>query len=1850
MNKIAIVNRGEPAVRFLRALYEYNDEHGTVIESVALFTDEDEHALFVRLATQSIALGPAMRSRTDDSMVSAYCDHEYILDLLQNNGCDAVWPGWGFVSEDYEFVEKCEDRGITFIGPSSAAMKALGDKIASKYLAESCKVPMADWIEITEGMSEERLRQEANRIGFPLMIKASAGGGGRGIRKVKHQDELLELVSTVKDEVAKVFGQGGIFMEACIVNARHIEIQAVADSHGNSYALGVRDCSIQRKNQKIIEETPSPILPPDIESRLCDVSAELVRKANYVGVGTVEFLYQPSTQVCSFLEVNSRLQVEHTITEMVTDSDLVKAQIDIACGKPFSPPKHLKNGHAIELRLNAENPEKNFQPSPGKIEMLNFPSGPGIRIDSGVMQGMEISPCFDSMIAKLIVWAPTRKQAISRAKRACDELDVLIEDGSTNQSFLSTLLRHPAFIDGTATTSWLDEEMLNASSFPPQLEFEALLMGAILEYVRLESEKIVLFFDQVQSGIPRVKNNNTGLSLDVKLRDVDWTVTVYRRSLTRWIVEIEDQQHSVDWLLLDEGKGVATINGSDSKVLYSYGTSGVFVEINGTNHLVERSSGGVIRSTSPAVVVSVRVEEGDIVEKGNVVCTIEAMKMEMPVVASESGRVKSVNILVNQQIKVGDVLFELEAVEDVGGETSNAPKSLPEYSPSVLQSLSVNSNANEVLNELNPSSMKVLLQDIMDSVSSIVQGFDYSISELNTIIQILKHPKWLSNVKESSDLDKIFTTLEMFNDVIAVTDRNQFVSSAGESSVPLDMLFAEYCRLQSFENSDELQQFKPFMGKCFGWYGLQEEDDFDAQRIVLYRMFSLKSDHEVQHQITGSVLGLLKFVFEMGFHDVATQSVHDALLIIPRTTRKKHPYLRDFAWQAMYTLFHRDQYGKRETVVANVISQAFSEVRTTPPSDELVRQSMQSLQEDTHALQKALFLHQTQYPTDTHRVLEVLVGRLYSGTPYEWVSDFTHEGCIGLDFSVRTYGSLKASSMKAVWMADESYYDILINQQDSVSADILEIFVDKVSSPENVLTAVQQIPALARRCTVTWFDAQQGVKHHTFLRKSESWVEDVLIQDIHPEVAQRLDLWRLDNFTLERLTSHDRIYAFKGTAKHNTKDRRIFVFAEVFGDSVKDGAPLWEFEKMFFEAVHLLRETQAKESFRTRYRWNTMQFMIHPVMTLNNQQVTNLSESLQPHLRGLSVQDVSIRGQVRKSTNDIPQNVELKINKPGRYSVEIQRIVSPILEKIPEMSDYDLRVLRSKRFNVLYPYEAVKMLVGTSSTDGSLIHPDIGKGTFVEYDLNDQGLFVPVDRVDGLNSCGIVCGLMTNYTNKYPEGMTRMWIASDATRSMGALAEPECKRLIAAFELAESLGCPIEWLPISSGAKIAMDSGTENLDWTALVLKKIVEFTQRGHICNIIVHGINVGAQSYWNAEATMLMHTKGVLIMTFDGSMVLTGKKALDYSGAVSAEDERGVGGAERIMAPNGQAQYVADSLGDAYRILFDWYQMTYRSLDESAPRKRVSTDPVERSIMDFPCMVQGEMQRVSSVFDAIGNAERKKAFHIRDIMKSVIDQDSVYLERFQDLKDGESSVVWDCHLGGWPVSLVGVESTQIKRLGRTPMDGPEQWSGGTLFPVSSKKVARGINSASGNRPLVVLANLSGFDGSPESLRRLQLEYGAEIGRAIVNFKGPIVFVVIGRYHGGAYVVFSKALNDNLRAFAIEGSYASVIGGAPAAAVVFPREVQTRTEKDVRVLNAKGALAQASENETLLFQQRLEEVRKQVQLEKQGEVAKEFDGVHSVERAVKMGSLDGVIAPDNLRVRIVEELNNFDFTQNRFG
>jgi acetyl-CoA carboxylase carboxyltransferase component len=407
-----------------------------------------------------------------------------------------------------------------------------------------------------------------------------------------------------------------------------------------------------------------------------------------------------------------------------------------------------------------------------------------------------------------------------------------------------------------------------------------------------------------------------------------------------------------------------------------------------------------------------------------------------------------------------------------------------------------------------------------------------------------------------------------------------------------------------------------------------------------------------------------------------------------------------------------------------------------------------------------------------------------------------------------------------------------------------------------------------------------------------------------------------------------------------------------------------------------------------------------------------------------------------------------------------------------------------------------------------------------------------------------------------------------------------------------------------------------------------------------VVAGINVGAQPYWNAEATMLMHTKGILVMTPDSAMVLTGKQSLEYSGGVAAEDNFGIGGYDRIMGPNGQAQYWAPDLAGACRVLFEHYQFTYVAPGERFARPAPTDDPTDRDVSVYPHRVEGcEFTTVGDIFSPVANPERKKPFDIRTVMRAVTDQDRRPLERWAEMRDAETAVVYDAFIGGRPVTLIGIESRPLSRVGVLPADGPDQWTGGTLFPLSSKKVARAINASSGNRPLVVLANLSGFDGSPESLRHLQLEYGAEIGRAMVNFDGPIVFVVISRYHGGAFVVFSATLNDSIEAAAVQGSYSSVIGGPPAAAVVFAGEVNARTRSDARIRALEEAIDAAGRDDKTRLRGELDQLFASVHTEKLDEVATEFDKIHNIERALEVGSLQRIIAAADLRPYLADAI-----------
>lgn len=445
MNKILIANRGEIAVRIIRACKEMN------IKTVAVYSEADKDALHTRLADEAVCIGPA-------SPKQSYLNMKNMIEAASITKADSIHPGFGFLSENSQFAKICEESNIKFIGPTSKVIDLLGNKSNSKELMKKEGVPV---IPGSDG-SVKDLKQAilvCEKIGYPVLLKASSGGGGKGIRQVNSFEELENNYNIVKQEAKNAFNDSEIYIEKFIQNPRHIEIQILADEHGNIVHLGERDCTIQRNHQKVIEETPSTIIDDKLRNKMGNIAIKAAKAAGYTSCGTVEFLVDKDKNFY-FMEMNTRIQVEHPITEMRTGIDLVKEQIRIAAGEElrFKQKEIEFKGHSIECRINAENPNKNFMPSPGKINEMNLPGGNGIRVDTAIYSGYTIPANYDSMIAKIIVSGTSRNEAISKMKRALEEL--VIDGVDTNRDFLFDIIRNPNFIRGNFDTSFIEKEIL----------------------------------------------------------------------------------------------------------------------------------------------------------------------------------------------------------------------------------------------------------------------------------------------------------------------------------------------------------------------------------------------------------------------------------------------------------------------------------------------------------------------------------------------------------------------------------------------------------------------------------------------------------------------------------------------------------------------------------------------------------------------------------------------------------------------------------------------------------------------------------------------------------------------------------------------------------------------------------------------------------------------------------------------------------------------------------------------------------------------------------------------------------------------------------------------------------------------------------------------------------------------------------------------------------------------------------------------------------------------------------------------------------------------------------------------
>jgi acetyl/propionyl-CoA carboxylase alpha subunit/acetyl-CoA carboxylase carboxyltransferase component len=1804
-SRIAIVNRGEAAMRLIHAVRELNAETGAQpIETIALYTDGERAATFVREADHSYCLGPAS--------ARPYLDHAVLARALAETRADAAWVGWGFVAEDPAFAELCEKNGVTFIGPSPEAMRKLGDKIGSKLIAEEVGVPVAPW---SRGAVDDldAAQRAADEIGYPLMLKATAGGGGRGIRVVRDAAELAEAYERTSLEAQRAFGSGVVFLERLVTGARHVEVQVIADGQGTAWALGVRDCSVQRRNQKVIEESASPVLAPEQVRELKAAAERLALAVDYRGAGTVEFLYHPGERLFAFLEVNTRLQVEHPITEITTDVDLVKAQLHVAAGGRLGERMPTEVGHAVEARLNAEDPDRDFAPAPGRIVRLVLPSGPGIRVDTGVGQGDVIPADFDSMIAKIIAYGRTREEALGRLRRAVAETTVIIEGGATNKSFLLDLLNEPAVIDASADTGWIDRVREQGGLVSTKHSGVALATAAIEAY---EDEAFVerqRLLSTAHGGRPQVQHES-GRPIDLKLRGGTYKVRVAQVGPHRFRIGI-DQSSTVDAELdrFDEHTGQLLMHGQRFRLVTDTHGPIHLVEVDGVTHRVGRDEGGVVRSPAPALVVATPLQVGDEVAAGAPVLVLESMKMETVLRAPVRSLVRECLVSVGSQVATGAPLLRLEPIGDgtavEATQTRAVDLSLPPE-------------------PAGPSAEQRVARGIAD-LRSLLLGYDVDPHDERRVLS-----DYLAVRTElgQGPLDKEVELLQVFAD-LAELSRNR---PAGEETNADNRVhspreyFHAYLQSLDVDRAALPDTFRTRLARALAHYGVDGFERTPALEEAVFRIYL--AQQRASSDASVIVTLLREWLTEPLPATKLREVVGQALEHLVFATQLRFPAVGDlargvvFRWAAQ-PLLRR----KRAEVYSNVRGHLryLDENPAAPDRAERIATMVAS----PEPLVRLLAQRIGRPGADHGPMLEVLSRRYYGyrGT--------THARCVEVDgqsLFTTEYNRDGERFRLIATAADISELPAALAQvaQLSTADGVADVYLTWPDQPDPDAMAATLHDSLDRvglltvlaRVTVSVAGRTGTAMHHHFTFRAGIG-EDRLIRGLHPLIAQRLQLPRLRDFTLTRVPSADEeVYVFHCVAPDNPADERLAAMAQVRDlTPLRDGEgriiALPAIEGALAACLDAIRAAQARRPRERRFDTNRITIYVWPLNELSIDDLNSVAHRLVPMTADAGLEEVLFLGRQRDRGTGKLVDIAVRISYDAGMRVAI---TEPTDEAILPLDDYRQKVLVARRRGATYPYELTEMLAGSG-------------GSFVEHDLDGDGALVPVQRPKGQNRAGIVAGVVSTPTERHPEGVTRVVLLGDPTKSLGALAEPECARVIAALDLAERMGVPLDWFALSSGARISMTSGTENMDWVAAALKRIVEFTQAGGEINIVVAGITVGAQPYWNAEATMLMHTKGILVMTPDSAMVLTGKQSLDFSGGVSAEDNYGIGGYDRVMGPNGQAQYWAPDLRAACDVLLAHYNHTYIARGETQPRRAATTDPIDRDVRDYPhAAPDSDFTTVGEIFSKERNPDRKKPFDIRAVMRAVADQDHPILERWAGMADADTAVVQDVHLGGFPVCLVGVESRSVPRRGFPPTDGPDTYTAGTLFPRSSAKVARAINAASGNRPLVVLANLSGFDGSPESMRLLQLEYGAEIGRAIVNFRGPIVFCVISRYHGGAFVVFSKALNQAMTVLAVEGSFASVIGGAPAAAVVFAGEVKNRTAKDPRVADLEARAGAASGGERAALLQRLQDVRAAVRAEKLGEVAAEFDGVHSIQRAVEVGSVDAIIRSEQLRPEII--------------
>jgi len=1347
-------------------------------------------------------------------------------------------------------------------------------------------------------------------------------------------------------------------LETSSPTLRRIEAPTLVDRRGTVWTPGLIDVTLRYRDRPVLVESPPPGISPEMARSLREAAARFAGARGAAGAFTVSFLADPATGEHRFLGTRPGLPEGAAVIEARDETDLAAIELHLSRGGTLDAQPPEARGYALQVSLSARDPEDGFTPSPGVVEALRLPAGPGLRADPAVEEGDK--PADGEEIARVTAHGRTRAEALARLQRGLARTEVAVRDGATDKAFLAEILDRPELINGDSP-GWIDALVASGEHLPRRGSEAALLAAAIAGYEEEIGASRSRFYASAARGRPEVAQE-AGSPAPLRYRGETYLLRVCRLDWRLFRVEIDGLRlHVIAEPPGRTGRRLLCGDRSWRAALAAQGNR-LLVEIDGIPHRVERGEGGSDPSES------------------------------------------------------------LEDPRRVRFESLIPPDDAP----------------------VSPR------RESLEEARRLMLGYDAD----PATVQRLAASGATGGAETDPRLEEIAEDiLRAFADVGSLFHRRpeEGAENAGRRSAE-EYFFSYLCDLDA--RAEGLPAgFVDKLRRALAHYGV---GSLDRSAELEESLFRIAISQRRMAEQAAPILALLE-----GWQERAgSPELRELLDRVIAETQGREPAVHDLAREVRYRGFDRlVLLAARERIYAD--AEADLAVLSSGAEPEERDRRIRSLVECPQPLHQILSgrFHEAGSPLPRKALLEVMVRRYYRIRELRSLSFTTLEGQV---FAVAGYDhrgthvhliATHAGYERLAWSLEAVRR--LAAEAPEGSEIVADLYFwrpgppaaeDAVAGEVAALLESPALPSSLRRVAAVLF-RPEGSQSFTFRRSADegdAFREDRIYRGIHPMLALRLELWRLQNFHLERLPAPDGIYFFHGVAHENPRDERLFAVAEVRDlTPVRDGAgrviQLPQLEYMLMEALAGIRRFQSRRAAAERLQWNRVLLNVWPPVDLRPDELNGIVRRLAPLSEGLGLEKVAVRCRIPDREGGELRDWVLQISNFEEAGT-VLRFRKPSETPLKPLREYAQKVVELRRRGLPYPYEVVKRLA-PSQREAQL---DLPAGQFVEHDLDAQGRLAPVDRPYGGNTANVVAGVIRSFTDRYPEGMTRVILLGDPSRGLGALAEPECRRVVAALDLAREMGVPLEWFTLSGGA-------IESADGAGLVLRRLVEFTQAGGEVNVVATG--AGPQPFWNAAATMLMHTRGILIGASEDS--------------------------------DGQAQHSARDLGEACRILLRHYDHTWAAPGERFPRPAATRDPRDRDVQG---LLQGE-----------------PPFEIRHLMAAVADQDQPPLERWYALRDAELAVAWDAHLGGHPVCLLGCE--------------PEP-----LPPLALKKLARAIDAASGNRPLVVLANLAGFDGA--------LEQGAEIVRALVGFQGPIVVCIVSPGPGGA---FSSALHDNMQVVALD-------------------------------------------------------------------------------------------------------------------